>query len=286
MTQKIAVAIIHGIGSQDATFADKMIAGLHKRCGEQISADLIMRGVHWAPVLRAVEDELLSRTAAGGPQRQGFLRRFLVELMGDAFAYQPVRGDRTVYDTIHAVLAETLRLLAGEAGAGAPLAIIAHSLGSIIASNFIYDLQVDPFRPMIGEKTRAQMSQPPTPLEMGETLTLLYTLGSPLAIWSLRFANFGKPIRMPAPNLNQYYPLLTGEWVNFYDADDMVGFPIKTLNDQYRDTVTQDRPVNIGRILESWNPLSHLGYWTDNDVLDPISDALRRVWGEVNPQAS
>ncbi|MBL8132873.1 MAG: chemotaxis protein [Anaerolineae bacterium] len=286
MTQKIAVAIVHGIGSQDATFADKMIVGLHKRCGAAVSADLIMRGVHWAPVLRDVEDELLSRTAAGGPQRQGFLRRFLVELMGDAFAYQPVRGDRTVYDTIHAVMAETLRLLAEEAGASAPLVIIAHSLGSIIASNFIYDLQVDPFRPMIGEKTRAQMSQPPTPLEAGETLTLLYTLGSPLAIWSLRFANFGKPIRMPAPNLNQYYPSLTGEWVNFYDADDMVGFPIKTLNDQYRDTVTQDRPVNIGRILESWNPLSHLGYWTDDDVLDPISDTLRRAWGEVNPQAS
>jgi len=33
-----------------------------------------------------------------------------------------------------------------------------------------------------------------TPLERGETLTLLYTLGSPIAIWSLRYPDFGVPI--------------------------------------------------------------------------------------------
>ncbi|MBK8023289.1 MAG: hypothetical protein IPK19_18130 [Chloroflexi bacterium] len=285
MTQKIAVAIVHGIGSQDQTFADKMIAELRWRCGEQVSADLVMRGVHWAPILRDVETELIARTTAGGPQRQAFLRRFLIELMGDAFAYQPVRSDRTVYDSIHALIAETLRLLSEEAGPYAPLCIVAHSLGTIIASNFIYDLQVESFRPMIGERTREEMGSPATPLEAGETLSLLYTLGSPLAIWSLRYANFGKPITMPAPHLNRYFPDLKGEWVNFYDADDMVGFPIKTLNEYYGAMVTEDRPVNVGRIIESWNPLSHLGYWTDDDILEPIAGSLCRVWDEVNPQA-
>jgi hypothetical protein len=121
-----------------------------------------------------------------------------------------------------------------------------------------------------------------TPLERGETLTLLYTLGSPIALWSLRYRDFGKPIQIPSPLLHTHYPQLQGEWVNFYDADDVVGFPLKELNDDYGLVVSADREINVGNIFGSWNPLSHLAYWTDHDVLDPIAKKLVEVWKTVN----
>jgi len=124
-----------------------------------------------------------------------------------------------------------------------------------------------------------------TPLDRGETLTLLYTLGSPLALWSLRFSDFGQPIMVPAPQLKKYYPDLEGEWVNYYDQDDVIGFPLKTLDAAYGQAVTADVEVNVGDFAASWNPLSHLGYWTDQDVVRPISNAIIRAWKSVNTLA-
>jgi hypothetical protein len=280
MTQKVAVAVLHGIGKQTSTFADKMMAEISTRCRETCGDDIVIRSVYWAPVMQQEEEKLWNRLLEGGLMDFVKLRRFLIDFMADALAYQPTPSDRSAYDGIHRVLAQTLRLLAQEAGEQAPLCVIAHSLGSVIASNYVYDLQVDPEKHIISESVREAMGD--TPIERGETLALLYTLGSPIALWSLRYHEFGKPIQIPSPLLQTHYPQLQGEWVNFYDADDVVGFPLKSLNDAYGAVVTKDCEINVGNIFGSWNPLSHLAYWMDHDVLDPIAKKLVDVWEAVN----
>ena len=227
--------------------------------------------------LQEMEDELWGRLKVGGPLDFAELRRFLIDFVGDAFAYQPSFLDRGTYDRIHGALAKTIGCLAQEAGERAPLCIIAHSLGSIIASNYIYDLQ----KPrLISPEVSHVMGD--TPVDRGETLALLYTLGSPLAMFCLRFENFGTPIKIPSPLLAQHYPDLKGEWVNFYDRDDVIGFPLKTLSEAYRKAVKRDKEVDVGSPLVKWTPLSHMHYWTDKDVIVPISRALIRTWKTVN----
>jgi hypothetical protein len=280
MTQKVAVAVLHGIGKQTPTFADKMIKEISSRCRKTCGDDIVIRSIYWAPVMQQEEEKLWHRLLEGGLMDFVKLRRFLIDFMADALAYQPTPSDRSAYDGIHKVCAQTLRRLAQDAGDHAPLCVVAHSLGSVIASNYIYDLQVDPRKHIISEMVRESMGD--TPLERGETLTLLYTLGSPIALWSLRYRDFGKPIQIPSPLLHTHYPQLQGEWVNFYDADDVVGFPLKELNDDYGLVVSADREINVGSIFGSWNPLSHLAYWTDHDVLDPIAKKLVEVWKTVN----
>ncbi len=278
MTQKIAVAIIHGIGKPPADFADSLIEEIIRLCSPKTGEDIIIRPVHWSPVLQGEETRLITRIVDGGTLRFPRLRGFMIDFIADAIAYQITPFDRSVYDSIHAVFARTLRQLALEAGPTAPLCIIAHSLGTIITSNYLYDLQHEH---LISGVVRAQMEV--SPLERGETLNLMYTMGSPIALWSMRYPEFGKPVNFPPPELHTHYPNLPYEWVNMYDPDDVVGYPLKTLNDQYSAVVTEDREVNVGNFLEQWTPIAHLRYWGDMDVIRPIADQLVAVWEALNP---
>lgn len=279
MTQKIAVVIIHGIGKPPADFADSLIDEITRLCSPKTGADVIIRPIHWSPVLQGEETRLISRVVEGGTLRFPRLRGFMIDFIADAIAYQITPFDRTVYDSIHGVFARTLRELAVEAGPEVPLCIIAHSLGTIITSNYLYDLQ---HQHLISDEVRAQMAV--SPLERGETLTLMYTMGSPIALWSMRYPEFGKPITFPPPELSIHYPDIPYEWVNLYDPDDVVGYPLKTLNEQYGQVVTEDREVNVGNLLEQWTPISHLRYWGDMDVIRPIADQIVKVWEYLNPE--
>ncbi|MCX6952456.1 MAG: chemotaxis protein [Verrucomicrobia bacterium] len=234
---KVAVAIVHGIGDTPADFANDMITELTT------------------------------------------LRRFMVSFAADALAYQPLPDERSIYDAIHAKYAETLKVLTLKAGASAPLVVLSHSLGTIVTSNYFYDLS----RPsLLPESVTDVHGDEPTPLEKGRTLTALFTFGSPIALWSLRFKDFGKPITVPAPSVPAEIAK-AGGWYNFYDPDDVIGYPLRTLNSAYRAAVKQDLALNAGGIFTSWNPLSHTEYWTDNDVTQPIGDTLAKVWRAANP---
>ena len=120
-----------------------------------------------------------------------------------------------------------------------------------------------------------------TLLEKGETLTALYTMGSPLAVWSLRFEDFGVPITFPPAGLIEPYNA-PAEWVNLYDRDDVIAYPLKSLNAAYEHNVTEDVAVNVGSVLTMWNPAAHVGYWTDGEVIRRISAGLARVWRSIN----
>ncbi len=280
MTQKIAVAVVHGIGNQAPEFAEELEATLqhicHKTCGE----DVVIKPVYWAPAMQKKEDALWDRMTAGGPMSFKVIRRVAIDYVADALAYQPTGDDRKTYDDIHVIYAQTLRALAEEAGEKAPLCIVSHSLGTVITSNYIYDLQKPS---LISEQVKAEMTN--TPLERGETLNLLYTLGSPIALWSLRYRNFGKPIAIPAPEFINHYPNLQCAWMNYYDKDDLIGFPLRDLNPAYSRAVSADKQVNVGNIFESLTPLSHTAYLNDQDVIRPIAESLINTWRTVNPEA-
>ncbi|WP_045877954.1 hypothetical protein [Pseudofrankia sp. DC12] len=244
-----------------------------KHSGADPDEALVVRPTFWAPVLQPAEDELfqrcfgpgqaryvrwlkrqtkrvdhgsrlamlalsssalLPRVPFAGPLPWPTLRWVTTEFAGDAIAYQ-IAGERdhTVYDAIHARVAVALRELAVAAGREAPLCVLGHSLGSVIASNYFYDLQVEhghyprggpladggiptgpgrvppqlrgapgeqpTARRLVPAATRLAIGPAPSALERGETLTDLITLGSPLGLYSLRSRGFHRPLLVPAP---------------------------------------------------------------------------------------
>jgi len=288
--------------------------------GAALQDDLIIRTAFWAPVLQANEDRLMERVgvkslsgyfdrlarlatradagstlallslAASGllrwlPRARGFhfptLRWMAIHYISDAIAYQINSADQELYDQIHAVVAKALGELAQDAGEDAPLCVVAHSLGTVVASNFFYDLQAEygrgrPRKHLIGKATEAALGS--SPLERGETLSFLYTLGSPLALWAGRLPDFGEPLTVPDPFAERHHPQIAGEWVNIHDLDDIVAWPLKGLNGAYDDQVREDRAVSVGRWGTGWTPLAHVGYWNDRKVMDPIARALAQAW--------
>lgn len=283
MSQKIAILILHGAGTPEEDFADKLIdrvkVGFDKKLSKGKSeTELVFEPVFWSTVFAPEQVKLWEQLREYRDLDFGRLRRFVLEFLADAVAYQPTRIGNQNYDKVHSLVAKSIQELRVKAGKDAPLCVISHSLGTIIASNYFYDLQYK--QENIGTETLACKSN--SPIEQGKTLTLFYTLGSPMAMWSLRYIDFGSPIDVPSPSLQTLYPNLEGEWLNFYDKDDVLAFPLQGINNAYQEAVTEDIEVNAGGMVTSWNPLSHLKYDTDKEVIKPIVDGIERTWKTIN----
>ena len=87
---------------------------------------------------------------------------------------------------------------------------------------------------------------------------------------------------MPSTKLVKHHPTIKGGWINFYDNDDVIAYPLRSINDAHRKVIKEDREINVGGILSSWNPMSHNQYWTDNDVTKPIAKNLANTWKAIN----
>jgi hypothetical protein len=259
----IAIAVLHGMGEQRRGYSRGFQQGLRRRL-RALAPGLrpVFQEIFWADVLSAKERRLLRRLGARHRLRYPRLRRFLVQALGDAVAYQLVRrgdlapGELDVYARVHDRVAARLEALAARTAPDAPLVWVAHSLGTVVASNYIWDCQKRRFRP--GARS---------PLARARTIRHLVFLGSSLPLWSLRYRDLGQPIRFPIADRR-------GSWLCLYDPDDVLAWPVRPINAAYRRAVTADVAVDVGGLLKSWNPLAHGEYWEDDGVLDRVARLL------------
>ncbi|WP_053363178.1 hypothetical protein [Bacillus sp. FJAT-27251] len=280
--KKVAVAIIHGMGQQKEDYAKKMAERLKRMVYVKSptfvtnqDSQLSIVPIYWADVFEPGETELYKRLVEDNNLRFKHLRRFIIHYLADVVAYQPVETAKHNYHLVHERVAKSLGNLAEQTGPDAPLCVISHSLGSVIASNYFYDMQVKPENVGFSIKDLS-------PLEKGDSLALFYTVGTTLPFWSLRYDQFDRPITIPSPKIEERFPGYQGEWINFYDRDDVLGYPLKNVSPQYNLAVKEDREVNAGGMLDSWNPLAHSAYLTDKDVLEPIADGLVKLWKRID----
>ncbi|TYB61871.1 hypothetical protein FXF51_27805 [Nonomuraea sp. PA05] len=302
------------------TFADA--AGMSRVDADNA---LVVEPVAWAPHIEERQRELFARmySAAGArsffderlqgivrrlnagrataliPMALSLVRRTLPELpglrypaarwlmlhfTGDIIAYDR-KLNETNYVAAHEALAAALARLADKAGDGAPLCVLAHSFGGVLVSDYLYDQQ-ETLRghKLVPDRVRAAMGT--SALARGETLAWLYTMGSPLALWSLRYpdARLDRPIDFPGADVAGRVTGLQSEWVNFYDPDDVIAYPLRPLGPAYERQVTMDRPMTV----RGWRPvygtpLVHPFYWTDRKVMEAVGRSLAKGWRHLNP---
>lgn len=263
MENKIGVLFIHGMGSAPDDFAHDTIQELREKIsGRGLNREEVAwQSVHWAPLLSARESQLWVDLSAEHDLNWAKLRKFFLNAFGSSTAYRARKegGDdfyHRVQATVHQSLQE-LRLKLG--GDDKPLVVIAHSLGSLIISDYIWDRQ----------KGREAERFGGSRFERMETLSGLVTLGSNIPLFTVTCDNIVS-IQFPPPQLPERLKK-KAKWLNLYDSDDVLGWPLKPLSPSYAQVVTEDMEVNVGNILTSWNPANHAGYWTDDSVVKPAA---------------
>ncbi|WP_136081633.1 hypothetical protein [Pontiella desulfatans] len=248
-----AVIYLHGIGEQKAGYSHKsaeklqetFVKLLKKKDASVSSPDLICREVVWAPITSDPQAELWRRVNSKHDLDMVKLRKFLISFAGDAIAYQKTGEGDEVYNEIDAKVQSVIDAVKNEYdGDDVEFTFVAHSLGSIIVSNYLYDHADD------------------------ITATNLFTLGSPIAVWALRYGDPAKadsPTQVERPN---------GAWINILDDEDIIGYPLRELNPHYKKAVDMDYVTEIGGVISMGNPISHIGYWEDNNAIKPIAYKL------------
>jgi hypothetical protein len=282
---KLGILVVHGMGNQTSTFADGMKAEMSRRLAHlKINPDeIIWKPVYWAPVMQKREEKLLGDLLRGGPLDYYKLRCFVLYNLADAVAFQKAPSDHeaiNVYEEVTEKIRSSVAELEAELNASDPsrsvfpVLVFAHSLGCHIASSYIWDIQ--------SKNERA--AQVNTPFEQMQTLAGFVTFGNNMPLFTLVYDKI-LPINFPGAAVTDCFPAETPstdikaacQWLNFYDPDDILGYPLKTLSVEYGETITKDIPINVGGILSSWNPGSHNGYWTDDDMLYPVSLMLEKI---------
>lgn len=277
MNKKVGVLFIHGMGVTHDDFAHDTIQELRNRIsGRGLNReDIAWESVFWAPVLSARETQLWVDLSAEHGLNWAKLRKFFINAFGNVAAYQSMQ-DRSegVYGRIHGKVNESLKELRSKLGGeDKPLIVIAHSLGSVIMSDYIWDRQKGRDAERLGASRFERM----------ETLSGLITLGTNIPLLTLGHTPV-TCIEFPPPGLPEKLRK-KAKWLNLYDSDDVLGWPLKPLSIGYSDTVTEDMEVSVGNILTSWNPGTHVAYWTDDSVIKPAAYLIASILEECQGAA-
>ncbi len=271
---KIHAIIVHGIGKAQAGYATELIKGLKEKFSARVGKilktnddyadELIIKEIVWDDILSKNQDQLAVILKKGfvaqtiGPVRSFFKRiffffskkmmqlrtEFAAESISDIIGYY----NDLAYEKIHERLLEEMNSLS-VLNEKHSFSIIAHSLGTVISSDFVYDNQKK--YGVLHEKF---------------VFNNFFTLGSPLALFALQYGIelFKSPIRIESSS---------GQWINIFDLDDPIAYPLRNLNDAYEKAVHLDCQVNTGGF-----GISHTRYFNNKHVQETISAKLAEDW--------
>ncbi len=111
--------------------------------------------------------------------------------------------------------------------------------------------------------------------ERMETVAGMVMFGSNIPLFSLALPEV-ICIEFPPASLPENLKA-NAKWLNFFDADDVLGYPLKPLGPSCEATVDEDIEINAGGLFTFWSPVSHIKYWTDNDFTKPVAQLIRDV---------
>jgi len=284
---KIAIAIIHGTGPHQPDYADVFTDRLFSTFEKILNLPagsagdcLVTENIYWIPIVSGRSEQLWHGLSKCNSLRLNSLRKKSIDLVSAAMAYESTQDKGATYTAIHDTVSQSLTNLSSLAGDNAPLCVIAHSFGSVIISDYFYDLnhRIDIQR----SSSDIEEDKYLTALENGDTFLWYFTLGSPLALWRLACDEFDQPISVPSSRLIGDLKGLDGGWINLYDPDDIIGYPLKQTSAQYQTAIKDDIMVEVGGFIKGHTPLSHYDYWLDDDVLDVIAGSLAKTWEQLN----
>lgn len=260
--QKVALITLHGMGKYKPTYYFDLQEKLIKEFGEFWS-QISFSPVQYQVALQENQNDLWNKMMAESNNELDFskIRKFMLYGFGDAGSLAHSSGqDSTTYKEVQQAIYSALEKAYADVGPDCSVVILAQSLGCQVISNYIWDAEhrknlfADYDEPDHGKSKFMRL----------RTLENLVTTGCNIPMFNSGMSH-RECFKPPNPNFR---------WDNYYDADDVLGWPLRQLGSTYHQLVT-DHEVNAGTILSSWTPFSHSEYWTDKDVFRPLVTILQ-----------
>ena len=303
MPQHVAVVFVHGIFANAIKYSVPMQKQLLKLLPQDLRRYLDFEEVFWAGPVRSRQSAYMKNAKTDANIVENKLRTFFIEGLGDAAAYQKTRRrENSIYYQVHDEINETLKRYDDRLHKNTPLVFIGHSLGSHIISSYVWDLnklkqisedglkrETDEARDLHEKMKHA------TPFRRLDTLAGLVTFGSNIPLFTFTFgpARIYPLTRAPGDGgtLKPAFPgdklpaalQKNAQWLNFYSKRDVLGYPLKPLN-EYFDAEPRIEDIcvrsesRISRILPYWSSISaHTGYWTNATVLSRTAALIRNI---------
>ena len=273
----LAIIVVHGMGETAEDFDRRLKREIEDRLGDDRWQRVAWRKVYYQGLLQKHQKRFMDDSIRLANVDWIKLRRFIISGFSDAATMQmrPHLPD-SVYGKIQEIILETLDDALGALGdPRKPVVLISHSLGCQVMSNYIWDAQKQ------GDVDcgvfATDLDEPIGKASLEDRFRRLKTL----KYWFTSGCNI--PIFVAGLPKGKINPVSTSargwnfRWENYYDPDDVLGWPLHPLSPTYRVAVAVDKDVNVGGMISSWTPMSHNEYWKDDDFLDPVETALKSL---------
>lgn len=266
MSKDLLVLTFHGMGETNPDYWKGLDASL-KNLIKHASWDRIQfEYVYYQGVVQKNQYDVWARTLDAHKLDWQILRRFMLFAFSDAATLEHHSDDReSPYVATQRIIRDTLRQgLAKMSSPAAPVAIVAQSLGGQVISNYIWDSQQKENAGIWKHEPLPELTPEEEKFLRLGTLRLMLTTGCNIPFF-VSGLNKIEPITKPTPEF---------QWSNYFDKDDVLGWPLRPLSANYGKIVNEDVKIKSGSFLTDWNPASHTGYWTDKDFTKPAAKKL------------
>lgn len=271
--KRLAIAIIHGIGSEDrhysVEFKHRVVEQYVKKDSKnRMEDDLLFHEIYWGDLLQDINNDLLERLDYRKELTYSSIRQLFIDYMNLGLVYNRA-SESGLYQAIHRRIGESMKKFSSHHHVDSeqtPVVLMAHSFGSVIMSHYIQDLRQ-------ATEANDEKARTLSNFERFETMAGFITFGSPLGIYDSLTERLPAPIEKVGHKLESDLKDRV-KWLNFYDKDDVVAYPMKNISEEYNLAVTEDHEINVGSAATSWNPACHTGYWEDKDFYKPVAKYL------------
>lgn len=259
MANKIGILTIHGLGNQKPDYDKVLRDKLLEQFSPELRKRVVFQTIFYQDQMQAQQADTWERMTTNVLDWRR-LRQFLMYYFSDAITYQHAQNEPgSVYQKVNHKIRATLRQLESKIGPDAKIVVFANSLGCHVLSNYIYDAQNN-------KGIWRNRNDAPSKCEKLGGLRLLLTTGCNIPLFVAGLEKI-EAFEKPSDNF---------QWFNYYDRDDVLGWPIKYLRkgdrNSYSDVVTADHEINTG-----FTPLSHLSYWKDSSFISPAVEKIEEL---------
>lgn len=252
----VNLIFIHGVSVQTTGYSNTFYRNILKFYKEKLfknklakketeakAQELVQKEILWADTTTDLTERYLTLQFGLNkrPGKWNLIAKSVDPLVIQIMFYVKDKGDKKTIKKGHMSILKEIENAFKKACSNKPekTVIIAHSLGSVIAFDYVFGFRKYRLDPKINVEA-------------------LITLGSPIPMFTSAMGYVESKVKLPA-NIRR--------WINILDPDDGVARYCKRY---FKNIKVEDIEVNTG-----WLPLSsHANYWRDKEVAELIADKL------------